>query len=174
MVSAGSQGSCSDYYILTRQLKRKPRGKITVVKRCDFGRPLVILAHFKFSSKSYFSNLFWLSCPWLVKEVSKWEAEGWVKKFQERLETDEVFAQAFHRSQLTFCKFKERLIELEPALPAAIKKDLLKRGIGGVSDWKKVKCLHAHYANWLVFGVNPVGFYLHRRIFSTCPQRCDQ
>ncbi len=172
MVNAGKEGFHSDYLVLARQLNRKPRGKITVVKRCDFGRPLVILAHFKFSHKSYFSNLFWLSCPWLVKEVSKWEAEGWVKKFQERLNKDKTFAQAFRQSQSIFYQFKERLIELESNLPEKVKKDLLKRGIGGVSDWGKVKCLHAQYANWLVFGVNPIGFYLHRRIFSSCSQRC--
>ncbi len=172
MVSAGNQGIYSDYLVLTRQLKRQPRGKITVVKRCDFGRPLVILSLLKLGRKSYFSNLFWLSCPWLVKEISRWEAAGWIKKFQERLNEDEVFARAFSFSQSIFYQFKAHLIELEPELPPSIKDDLLRRGIGGVSDWKKVKCLHAHYANWLVFGVNPIGFYLHRRIFSSCFQRC--
>ncbi len=173
MVSAGKPGFYSDYLVLTQQLKRPPRGKITVIKRCDYGRPLVILAHFKFGEEKYFSNLFWLSCPWLVKELAKWEAEGWVKKFQKRLKEDEVFARAYYQSHLIFYRFKESLIELEPALPPGIKGDLLKRGIGGVSDWEKVKCLHAHYASWLIFGVNPIGSYLHQRIYSTCSSPCS-
>lgn len=172
MESAGRPGFYSDYLFLARQLNRQPRGKIIVVKRCDYSRPLVILAHFKFSRKSYFSNLFWLSCPWLAKELSKWEACGWVKKFQNWVEQDEVFAQAYYQAQQIFYRFKKRLVEMDATLPAGIKEDLLKRGIGGVSDWKKVKCLHAHYANWLVFSTNPIGFYLHRRIFSCCPFPC--
>lgn len=143
----------SDQDIIAKQLGRKPQGKFQVFKRCSRGLPEVILTLPEKTKP--FPTLFWLTCPLLVKKVSQLEDEGWVKGFQQQLSDDE--------------KFRERYLE---ALRKR-KKLSLSENVTGTKNSFYLKCLHAHLADYLALGFNPVGLRVLEKIGEfSCPQKC--
>ena len=92
-----------------------------------------------------FPTLFWLTCPAAVKAVSRIEASGEIGRYNEREERDPAFAEALERAHREYAE--ERSRDLTEA------KDW--GGVGGTR--RGVKCLHAHYANHLAGGNDPVG-----------------
>jgi exopolyphosphatase/guanosine-5'-triphosphate,3'-diphosphate pyrophosphatase len=92
-----------------------------------------------------FPTLFWLTCPAAVKAVSRVEATGEISRYNERAERDPAFAEVLERAHREYAE--ERACDLAEA-----------RDWGGVGGTRRgVKCLHAHYANHLAGGDDPVG-----------------
>jgi len=92
-----------------------------------------------------FPTLFWLTCPAAVKAVSRVESTGEIGRYNERAERDPAFAEALERAHREYAEERAR------NLPEA-------RDWGGVGGTRRgVKCLHAHYANHLAGGDDPVG-----------------
>ena len=55
-----------------------------------------------------FPTLFWLTCPDAVRAVSRLEAEGWISKLNERIETDPEFADAVARAHAEYARERAR------------------------------------------------------------------
>ena len=148
----------SDLRIIEQQLQRKPRGVVEVIKRCEHSRPLVILNSPFLDDKTPFPTLFWLTCPKLVKRISKFEDEGLAKHWQEEIGRSRNLREQLKKTQLDY---QRRLLTLaeQTHFESGQKVDRrkFKRGISGVEDITKVKCLHAHYAYFLAIGNNPIG-----------------
>ncbi len=108
-----------------------------------------------------FPTLYWLTCPILVKRVSKLESEGAMAEVSEKLQTD--------------ARLRGRLAD-------AIDSNIATRDAhpviadagappGGGPD--RVKCLHAHVAHELVDPSNPVGaMTLAATGWPDCTARC--
>jgi len=88
-----------------------------------------------------------------VRQISKLEHQGIIGKLEALIEADGRFRARYHQDHRRY--IEERWAELEErdrlwieehGLTATFK----ERGIGGLSDWDKVKCLHMHYAHHLV------------------------
>jgi exopolyphosphatase/guanosine-5'-triphosphate,3'-diphosphate pyrophosphatase len=92
-----------------------------------------------------FPTLFWLTCPAAVKAVARIEAGGAIGGYNERFELDPTFAEALERAHRGYAE--ERARDLAEALEWG--------GVGGTR--RGVKCLHAHYANHLAGGEDPLG-----------------
>jgi hypothetical protein len=106
---------------------------------------MVIESHPRLDDGSPFPTLFYLTCPILIKRVSKLEGTGGMEGLNEELSQD-----ASMRARLSDAvdALRERrdaheVIEDSGAPP------------GGGPD--RVKCLHAHIAQELVQHNNPVG-----------------
>lgn len=113
--------------------------------RCHLGVPMVIENHPRLPDGAPFPTLFWLTCPILVKRVSRLESTGWMSLLNDRLGEDEQLRGRYEES---ITKLRERrdaheLIEDSGSPP------------GGGSD--RVKCLHAHMATHLGQGGHPIG-----------------
>jgi uncharacterized protein len=133
-----------DEYVVAAQLGRPTRGRWTVARRCHLGVPMVIENAPRLEDGSPFPTLFWLTCPILVKRVSKLESDGRMAEMTERLRDRGLRAR------------------LEDAIERYVKRRdghevLNDSGAppGGGPD--RVKCLHAHMAHELADGPNPVG-----------------
>ncbi len=142
----------SDLRAVREQLGREPSVGFTVVARCPDGHPLVIRNHPLDADGKPFPTLFWLTCPAAVKAVARLESEGVIARFNAEAETDAALADALEAAHRDYAEERSR------ALPEA-------REWGGVGGTRTgVKCLHAHYANRLGGGADPVGAWVAEQV----------
>lgn len=92
-----------------------------------------------------FPTTFWLTCPEAVKRVSRLESGGEIARLNERVETDEAFNEALQAAHAEYARERAAMVPEAGSWG----------GVGGTRTG--VKCLHAHYANHLAGGVDPVG-----------------
>jgi hypothetical protein len=106
---------------------------------------MVIESHPVLEDGSPFPTLYWLTCPILMKRVSKLESEGATSDLSDRLDND---------------------VALRGRLTSAIDAYRARRDHHAVIDDKgappgggpqRVKCLHAHVAHQLATQENPIG-----------------
>lgn len=179
----GSAVSEQDLQVIRRQLGREPRGVLAVERRCCFGYPQVIkvqpLLLNGAGEACPFPTLFWLTCPTLVEQLSRIEGQGQIKVIEKQLATDERLRQEYHRNHRDY--ITERWATLDGADRAVIEEKglaeaLRKRGIGGIADWERIKCLHLHYAHHLARGTT-IGRWMedHFALEECPPERvlCD-
>jgi exopolyphosphatase/guanosine-5'-triphosphate,3'-diphosphate pyrophosphatase len=152
----------SDLSIVREQLGREPTTPFTVVARCADGHPLVIRNEPVDAEGRPFPTLFWLTCPAAVKAVSRVEADGSIARLNERAESDREFAAALTRAHVEYAV--ERWGGREAAQAQG--------GVGGTRAG--VKCLHAHYANHLAGGRDPVGAWTAERVEPIHEERDDR
>ena len=99
-----------------------------------------------------FPTLFWLTCPEAVRAVARLESSGEIARFNQRAESDPSFAAELEQAHEEYAR--ERARSLAEA-----------RAWGGVGGTRTgVKCLHAHYANHLAGGADPVGAWVAGRV----------
>lgn len=142
----------SDLSVVALQLGREPTTPFSVVARCSGHHPLVIRNRPFDADRRPFPTLFWLTCPDAVRAVSRLEAGGWIARLRERAASDPAFAAALERAHAEYARERERDaagIDIE----------------GGVAGTRRgIKCLHAHYANHLAGGSDPVGSWVAERV----------
>ena len=121
-------------------------------------------------------TIFWLTCPFLVEEVSKLESAGGVKRYERLLETDAGLFEEYLAAHRAYQEMRLSLLspeELEYAKGKGLR-SLLDSGVAGLMNPKRVKCLHAQLAHFLATGQNPVGRLVAQEFSAlACPdQRC--
>ncbi len=154
--------SNEDLEIITQQLGRVPEGVQEIPIRGKDGRPVVIRVRSMVRGKP-FPNLYWLTDPILKKEIDKLEASGIIKNLENViLKEDESFKDQLIQDHKNYIKLRlihmkdeEDVENIKPEYLEALK----SKGIGGLSDYTRVRCLHMHYAHYLVSG-NSVGEWL--------------
>jgi len=147
----GGQGG-RDLEAVERQLGRTPSVPFTVVARCPDGHPLVIRNRPIDAEGRPFPTLFWLTCPDAVREVARLESGGWIARWNERVSSDEALAAELAGAHEEYARERARW------MPEAI-------AFGGVGGTRTgVKCLHAHYANHLAGGRDPIGAWVAERV----------
>lgn len=169
-----------DLAVVRWQLGRLPTGALAVAHRCPYGYPQVVLTHplhRRGTGFVVFPTLFWLSCPYLTVEVARLESAGAVKRFEQLLAADPALALRYAAAHDAYRE--ERFSLLSQAdlgfLQDAGAEGRLRTGIAGLSNPKRVKCVHSHLAHLLARGENPIGQAaaadLHR--LSCLPERVE-
>lgn len=142
-------------------LGRKPRGLEDIPVTQANGQPMVIRVASLVEEKP-FPTLFWLIDPALCYRIDQAEANGLIKQLQETIDESPDLQQAMtedHRAHIalreTFMSaaVKQRLDEL------GFGEVLADKGIGGIADFTRIRCLHTWYAAHLVVP-NTVGVLL--------------
>lgn len=169
-----------DRSIITQQLGRQPRNLAGVAVRCPAGNPQVIVTHPVFYHDGVFPEVFptlyWLTCQRLVKEISRLEGIGAIEEIQ-----GEIFGDPTRKAELAEAHqryAKQRLALVSEVTRMALRDDypaqydvLSQSGVGGIMD-EGIKCLHTHYADYLVNGKNPVGCLVAERLGDKAEQLC--
>lgn len=164
-----------DEEIIQVQLGRRPRGFLRVATRCPLGMPETIVTcpvvparHGLSVPYEPFPTVFWLTCPGAIKAVSQLEADGWISKLECRLAEDPEAQKEYEEAAKSYAALrrtlltKEQLDWVEAHRPSWYEV-ICKSGIGGIlEDSRGLKCLHAHYADYLARGSNPVGRYIRK------------
>lgn len=141
--------------IITLQLGREIENEFTLVKKCAWGYPQCIKSSLITNDKP-FPTLFWLTCPLLLREVSKLEEKGMVKTMESRLENDKDFMEAYLKAHKETQTAKEQFLA-SFQINEWQRNAIIGRGIGGIKDLRRVKCLHLQLANFLGGINNPIG-----------------
>jgi hypothetical protein len=135
-----------DRAIVERQLGRAPRAFLRVSVRCPFGLPAVTEQAPFDDTGAPFPTQFYVTCPYLVAQLSRLEAGGGVERWTRAAEQDPALA-----ASLASAQAEQRA--LRPELPV---------GIGGSSRSGSLKCLHAHSG----FALARPGYELGDRILA--------
>jgi exopolyphosphatase/guanosine-5'-triphosphate,3'-diphosphate pyrophosphatase len=148
----------SDLEQVRAQLGREPTTAFDVVVRCGDGHPLVIRNQPRGVDGAPFPTTYWLTCPDAVKAVSRVESDGSIARLNERFDADPAFRVDVERAHADAATDRSR------QLPEA-------RDWGGVGGTRRgLKCLHAHYANYLAGGDDVVGAWVVERVEPIHPE----
>lgn len=154
--------SSEDREVLKQQLGREPEGAKEILVRDQFGAPRVVRVSPLVNGKP-FGSFYWLSCPRLKKAIDGLEAQGVIQQIQtEILEKDDEFFERLKENHLSYIQDRLRYLEedgLSDQVSDNIWPSLKERGVGGVQNFRSIRCLHMHYAHHLVSG-NVIGRYL--------------
>ena len=145
------KASDQDIARVTELLGRRPQGNFEVVVRDTTGDPVVVKNELLLFDGTPMPTRFWLvgSQPHLL--VSRLESAGDIDLAESEVDAEEL--------RLTHERYAA---ERDSAIP---KDHTGPRPHGGVAGTRVgVKCLHAHYANWLVNKTDVVGQWVDRRL----------
>ena len=133
-------------------LGREPRGLRAIPVADAHGEPLVIRVASVVDEKP-FPTLYWLVGAELCLWIDRLEAAGWIARLQDRVDASTTLQQAMHddharhrEARSGFLSDAERQLLSEKGMQAALD----ERGIGGISEPTRIRCLHTWYAAHLV------------------------
>jgi hypothetical protein len=138
----GTADSSGDRETVARQLGREPR-PFRVAARCPYGAPSVI----ENEPGRDMPTRFWVTCPSLVREISRVESAGGVQRVWHEVGEKEVMrVHEEHRA-----RYGSR--------------------VAGVREGGRVKCLHAFTALHLAGAIpNPVARWTLERLRDPYPE----
>ena len=146
-----TKASDLDIARVTELLGRKPQGDFEVVLRDASGSPIVVKNEPLLFDGTPMPTRYWLVGPKEHMAVSRLESAGFIDLAESEVDAEEL--------RLTHERYAA---ERDSAIP---KDHTGPRPHGGVAGTRVgVKCLHAHYANWLVDKTDVVGQWVDRRL----------
>ena len=161
--------------LIEKQIGRKPEGMKEVSKYCPFGYPAVIKVY-PFFNNRVFPTTYWLTCPYLNKNISRLEDLNWIDKLQEQVNSSDELKKQLEKAHKNYAK--QRMNMLDKEIVKKIKNisydiffTLKESGVGGIKDKKGIKCLHTHVADYLVNQLNPVGEIIFNKVMW--PDKCN-
>ncbi|MEM8781295.1 MAG: DUF501 domain-containing protein [Planctomycetota bacterium] len=99
-----------------------------------------------------FPTLYWLCDEALRRAVADLERCGWIKRLEEKARADAAFAAALAADHRRYAAARWAMLDKDQRAACEGRgwgAALRDRGVGGVADFTKVKCLHAHVAHAL-------------------------
>lgn len=138
----------AEHRVVQAQIGRPLRAKSSVIHFCHLDMPVVVEVPPLLDTEEPFPTRYWLCCPLADRRIARLEAAGGVRDAEARVERDADFARALDRAHQRYAEERDALVP-ENALHRP------RGGVGGVA--KGVKCLHAHYADFVAGNENPVG-----------------
>lgn len=151
MLSSAESATALDVEQVAALLGRRPQGDFTVVLRHPNGEPRVVRNAPLLHDGTPMPTRYWLVDPADVAAVSRLEAAGGVNTAEAEVNADELLA-----AHTAYATERDAHIAAEHSGP---------RPYGGVAGTRRgVKCLHAHYASWLVGNDDPVGRWVAKRL----------
>lgn len=153
-----------DVDFVTECLGREPRGLRAIAARSRNGRPAVIRVASIVDEKP-FPTLFWLVDPEVSLRIDREEAGGTIASLQQRVIDDSALKSAMTHDHEAHIALRESFLsdeEREYLQSRGQWSALASRGIGGIADFTRIRCLHTWYAAHLVTP-NSVGTLLDER-----------
>lgn len=138
--------------LVESRLGRRPRGLREVAVLDSEGQPSVIRVASLVDGKP-FPTLFWLIDPVLNLRIDREEASGRINVFQGLIDASPELQQSMERDHQGHIKLRESYLargERELLESRGQWNALAQRGIGGIADCTRIRCLHTWYAAHLV------------------------
>lgn len=156
----------SDLVIIERQIGSSELFIRAIVERCRYGQPKVVLLDpcMKEGTSGMLnyqalSNLMWLTCPYLNKQIHNLENDGYIQKISDFINNDNVYKSLMKAAHANFY-FLRNYVYWKYAKKSGDDKpmDLFTKGIGGIRELETLKCLHAHFCHYSLFKYNAAGY----------------
>lgn len=99
-----------------------------------------------------FPTLYWLCSRDLHRAISRIETAGWVKQIEQELQLDAQLLERYLQNHRDYVATREHQMSREQRQRIAqlgFAELFQHYGIGGISQWDKVRCLHMQYAHYL-------------------------
>jgi hypothetical protein len=144
--------------IIREQIGREPEGLMEVVATSKSGTPLALRMR-SLVNDVPFPTLYWLSSKELCKAIGQIEGRGWVKHIEALIQEDEALKAQYLADQARYVKTRWEMMlpEDKARIETLGFTEMFDRyGIGGISQWDKVRCLHMQFAHHLADG-NVIG-----------------
>lgn len=132
-------------------LGREPRGEFVVVVRRADGDPAVLRNLPLLDDGTPMPTTYWLCDPALRSAIGTIESTGGIDAVEAELGLEVL--------DVVHAAYAD---ERDALVPGDHEGPLPSGGVGGTR--RGVKCLHAHYANWLAGADDPVGAWTHDRL----------
>lgn len=133
-------------------LGREPRGLEDVPVLDTLGRPSVIRVASLVDDKP-FPTLFWLVDADLCYRIDQVEAAGLIRELQGKIDADPDLQARMRRDHEKYMALRDSLISerdrkrIEELGYTGV---FARKGIGGIADFTRIRCLHTWYAAHLV------------------------
>lgn len=147
-------GGEPDAEVVTELLGRRPQGRYQIALRRDDGTPVVLRNAPLLYSGRPMPTRYWLIDRALNRAIGRLESTGAVDLVEATVDADELVA--CHNAYAA---------ERDAEMPADHVGPKPYGGVGGTRVG--VKCLHAHYAYFLVGGDDPVGRWVDEQLRRT-------
>lgn len=131
--------------VVTRQLGREPNIQFSVAESCIYGWPAVVRNAALTRSGKPNPNLYYLTCPYLVKRVSILEEQGLTQNIQKQVRSDAGLSENLKQANRNHAS-----AWLAQAGRTQAGSTIKPPNIAAAGDPLSVKCLHAHLAYYLV------------------------
>ncbi len=144
-------------------LGREPRGLEDVPVIGPAGEPVVIRVASLVEGKP-FPTLFWLVDPALCYRIDRAEAAGLIRQLQRRVDADPALQAQMREDNLRHIRLRDSFIDTDTRRQLTglgFGAVLERKGIGGIGDFARIRCLHTWYAAHLVVP-NTVGALLEQ------------
>jgi hypothetical protein len=144
--------------LIKRQLGRQPRGLVRIAHQTPNGIPTVLQIRSLVDNRP-FPTLFWLCSRDLYRAIAEIETAGWVKQIEQELQENDALREAYRRNHESYVALRWQLMDpqdREQIEQLGFTHLFEQYGIGGISQWDKVRCLHMQYAHHLC-GDNVIG-----------------
>lgn len=161
MLLPGDAPSSDDIAAVTELIGRVPQGEFRIVVRSASGAPVVLLNAPLLGDGTPMPTLYWLVGEQEVLAVSQLEADGAVDRVEELLGLEAI--DAIHQRYMA---------TRDALLPATHTGHRPSGGVGGTR--RGVKCLHAHFANWLAGNDDAVGEWVAQQLDERHQQRAQR
>lgn len=142
-------------------LGREPRGLEEVAVANALGEPMVIRVAALVDEKP-FPTLFWLVDPQLCYRIDQVEAAGLIKQLQGRIDADPELQASMRRDHQAYIRLRDEYMSAtvkNSLQQLGYSRVLREKGIGGIADFTRIRCLHTWYGAHLVLP-NTVGAML--------------
>jgi hypothetical protein len=133
-------------------LGRQPRGLEEVAVANSDGDPMVIRVASLVDEKP-FPTLYWLVDPALCYRIDQLEASGLIKQFQQRIDVEPELQRTMRADHRAYIARREQYMsssmreQLEALGYAGA---LVSKGVGGIADFTRIRCLHTWHGAHLV------------------------
>jgi hypothetical protein len=152
---------------ITALLGRRPRGLRDIAAYNEQGEPSVIRVASLVQGKP-FPTLFWLVDPALNLAIDRLEAAGTIAEMQAQVDESSVLQQSMRADHDRHQRLRDSYLTPEERAKLAssgMMAALESRGIGGIAEPDRIRCLHTWYAAHLV-QANTIGEMVDARLSS--------
>jgi len=157
-----------DSTILAKQLNSEKNNIAGIISRCKHGCPTVALLHpavIPENNSSYepdyksISTLIWLTCPYLNRKIHDLENTGNITKIHNFILSDIQLLSFMREAHTEFSILRKSVFRkfCKDKLDLNYNDRIFQTGIGGISSYENIKCLHIHFAHYLIYKDNVAG-----------------
>jgi hypothetical protein len=141
-----------DIQQVTDLLGRPPRGLVSILIRCELGVPVVIQVASLIDAKP-FPTLIWLVDKKINYEIDQLEAAGVIAQYQTAVNESQELQTNLVQDHQNYIDLRKQLMPPEDRAELeslGYMETLDKRGIGGIENFTRIRCLHTFYAAHLI------------------------
>ncbi len=148
-----SEARVSKWYdFVTDRLGREPRGFCDVSAFDGNGNPAVIRVSSVVDGKP-FPTMFWLIDAEISLKIDRLEAAGWIAELQQMVNESSAIKLQMRQAHEAHNKLRDEFLGEEERMlleSRGMMSALSDRGIGGIQEPDRIRCLHTWYAAHMV------------------------